>query len=162
MAKRFLFLIDNTNPHLTGYFPRSCSLNDVGLDTDASDPDIFRRALDKELTIVSRNDRHFFQLMRDAANRSGVVNCAGDGYGLVNPHEKKINYDDITRRLKYGGHRIDWEDVRHFNLKVSLGATDPIVSTLPRCKIHLAECSDPKICDYNPVFRMLGLDKAST
>jgi hypothetical protein len=159
MAKTYRFLIDNSNPHLLHHFPASQSLRDVGLDESAPDDAILSEAIARSLTIVTRNDADFIRLMRDAAKRSGFENCTGDAYGLVNPHGRRVNFDDVTRRLKYNDIRIDWTDVAHFNLKVSIGTNDPIVSTLPRCKFHVADCNDPDGCGDYQLFRRLGLDK---
>ncbi len=140
------FLLDRTSEYLLDVFPGAVLLGDYGLPDNADDEsDIFPVATDNGLTIVTENDRHFVAAMRRASQRSGRTNCAGDGFGIVVPNERKdIVFADLTRRLHFNGVHITWDDVRRFNLRVSVGARSTEISALPRCKFCLADTADAR------------------
>lgn len=146
MAPQARFLLDRTSEHLLGIFPGAVRLRDFGLPDDADDErDIFPLAVDYGLTIISENDRHFIAAMRRASQRSGRINCAGDGFGIVVPnHRSDIAFDDLTRRLHFNGVHVSWADVRRFNLRVSIGERATEISALPRCKFCIADTWDSR------------------
>jgi hypothetical protein len=146
MAPVSRFLLDRTSENLIDVFPGAVRLRDFSLADDADDErDIFPVATDYGLTIVTENDRHFIAAMRRASQRSGRVNCAGEGFGIVVPnHRTDIVFADLTRRLHYNGVHITWDDVRRYNLRVSVGERAIDVSALPRCKFCLADTADAR------------------
>jgi hypothetical protein len=145
------FLLDRTSEHLIDVFPGALRLRDVGLADRADDTEIFRAAIEKSLTIITENDRHFIEAMRKAASRSGRENCTGDGFGIIVPnHRTDISFGNLGRRLHFRGRHILMEDVRLYNLRVSLGEREHHISPLPRCKFCLARTSGARA-------RQLGL-----
>lgn len=138
------FLLDRTSENLVDVLPGALCLRDLGLPDDADDErHIFPAAVDGALTIVTENDRHFIAAMRKASARSGRVYCRGDGYGIIVPnHRRDVVFADFDRRLHLNGQHISLEDVRRFNLRVSLGEREYHVSRLPRCKFCTEQTSD--------------------
>jgi len=153
----YRFLTDNNCTGLARFVPQCATLRTFRLDQDADDAHIFELACDEALTIITQDDADFTEIMRRAMHTSGRRNCAGEGYGLLIPNSlTRLNFDDVTRRLHFEGAKIDWVDIRIFNLKVSLGkGRDPIVSPLPRCRHCVAESNE----DFGLRYKELGLDK---
>ena len=142
MAPTIRFLMDRTSENQVDVFPQSVTTIDAGLAPDAPDETIFNYACEYGMTIVTENDRHFRELMLRAAQRSGKSNCAGDGFGLVVPnHRNDIKFRDLTRRLKYEGRLLTWDEVQTLNLRVSVLERSAELSPMPRCKFCQAAVS---------------------
>lgn len=155
MAK-YGFLLDRNCEYLASSLRgRVYVLGDVGLPDTASDQQIFNVAGDRELTIATQNVTDFTRIMRDAVQRAGARRC-GDGWGLLVPNAvMRFDFADLSRRLKFNGHGIDWEDVAELNLCVMLGQqSPPQVHPLPRCPRCLCDhdcrrCRDLGLLDVS-------------
>lgn len=138
------FLIDNCNTHLglalRGH--RVLWLGDVGLTEGASDGQIVDAARDRDAIVVSANKRDYRAEMQLRGARSGSqkVGCLdGRGVLVVSGELKDLNIADTTRRLRFKGARIDWDDVSDYNLQVSVGKGSVVVGELARCVVCARE-----------------------
>jgi hypothetical protein len=83
--------------------------------------------------------------MRQGSARTGRTNCAGDGFGIVVPnHRRDIVFEDLTRRLHLNDKLVTWDDVRTFNLRVSVRHRDASVTELARCKFCVEDTLSPR------------------
>jgi hypothetical protein len=131
----FLFLVDQNCNHLRALFPkgRAKSLVDVGLREQSSDGEILAFASEREFIIVTENDVDFVRAMKRVCARSGGRGkLCGDACGmLVVPSGlAKLEYRELSRKLRYKGHPLGWQEVARLDLRVSVSGE---ASDLPRC-----------------------------
>jgi hypothetical protein len=134
----FLFLLDQNCNHLKPSFPkgRAKTLADVGVSEQSTDTEILAFASEREFLIVTENDRDFLRAMKHACSRSGGKGkICGDAWGmLVVPSGLgSFDYRGLSKRLRYKGHPVGWQEIAQFNLRVAATARDGNVTGLPRC-----------------------------
>jgi hypothetical protein len=123
---RYKFLLDNDVRHLETCFPsrQTRQLEDLGLDSRASDEEIVEAASVSADIIVTNNRRDFEQAVanRIAASSKKALGCTQvHGLVIVLPSEKLAQERAIqraSRQLRFRDKNISWKEVNERCLKV--------------------------------------------
>lgn len=138
--KPYRFLLDESVRHLKGEFPRhrAITTTEAGLQPDASDAEVVRKAWDLQYIIVTANGDDFVREIRRFQRQMMQANCR-DLRGLLVVPDGSITQARALKRLadnlRFGGNPITWEQVNQWNLYVRARKSGaPEIRPFPRCR----------------------------
>lgn len=144
------FVCDEDCQHLIDSLPSGnvFTLAQIGITMGRGTPDgaVVKHARESGCIVLTGNKSHFVREMRLAAKRCTLAECfEGAGVITVPNGLDRLQFSKMTRGLKLGQERIDWEDVFACNLHVDVHRGGKvIVKRLPICEFfirnHAAIC----------------------